>query len=99
MGNLHVYATALAMKATISNVSSTLCVLFHPRELSKKVVPTRPSLQSSPIKETENYSLLSAKRLLIFNCSEPVPHTVLTRTETNFPLNVLLEDTSDDEDV
>ena len=49
MGNLHVFAKALARKATISNVSSALCVLFRPRELLKKVVPTvRHLLQSSP---------------------------------------------------
>ena len=50
-------------------------------------------------KETEKCSLPCAKRPLIFNRSEPVPSTVSTRTETNFTLNVLLEDASGDEDV
>ena len=89
------YAIALATKATISNVSIALCVLFSPRELLKK---SRPST-SKQSKETGNCSLLPAKRLLIFNRSEPVSSTVSTRTETNFTLNVLLEDASGNEDV
>ena len=54
------------------------------------------SLQSKATKRVisrENCSLLPAKRPLIFNRSEPLLSTVSTRTETNFPVNVLLEDT------
>ena len=99
MGNLHAFAIALATKATISNVSSALCVLFCPRELLKKSRPYSSPSTSKQSKETENCSLPPAKRPLIFNHSEPVPSTVSTCTETNFTLNVLLEDASGDEDV
>ena len=101
MGNLHMFAKALATKATISNVSSALCVLFFPRELLKKSRPDSSPSTSKQSRETENCSLPPAKRPLIFNRSEPVLSTVSTRTETNFTLNVLLEDASSsgDEDV
>ena len=97
MGNLHVVAKALARKATISNVSSALCVVSPQRIVKKKSSLSSPST-SKQSKETENCSLPPAKRPLIFSRSEPVPSTVSTRTETNITLNVLLEDESGDED-
>ena len=99
MGNLHVFAIALATKGTISNVSIAVCVLFRPRELLKKSRPYISPSTAKQSKETENCCLPPAKRPLILNRSEPVPSTVSTRTETNFTLNVLLEDASGDEDV
>ena len=94
------FAIAIATKATISNVSIALCVLFSPRELLKKSRPYSSPSTSKQSKETENCSLPPAKRpLQIFNRSEPVLSTVSTRTERNFTLNVLLEDVSGNEDV
>ena len=89
------FAKALATRATISNVSIALGVLFRLRELLKKIRPYSLPYTSKQSKETENCSLPPAKRPLIFNRSEPVPSTVSTR----FTLNVLLEDASGDEDV
>ena len=71
MGNLHVFAKALMRKATISNVSRALCVVFRPRELLKESRPYSSPSTSEQSKETENCSLPPAKRPLIFNHSEP----------------------------
>ena len=76
-----------------------VCVVSPQRIVKKVVQPTvRHLLQSSP-KRRKTAVCRLAKRPLIFNRFEPVPSTVSTRTETNFTLNVLLEDASGDEDV
>ena len=75
-----------------------MCVV-SPQRIVKKSRPYSSPSTLKQSKETENCSLPPAKRPLIFNRFEPVPSTVSTRTETNFTLNVLLEDASGDEDV
>ena len=77
MGNLHIVAKALARTATISNVSSALCVLFSPIELLKKSRPYSSPSTSKQSKETVNCSLPPAKRPLIFN------YQTLQADETN----------------
>ena len=68
-------------------------------ENSKKKSSLQFAITSKQSKETENCSLSPAKCPLIFNRSDPVPSTGSTRTETNFPLNVLVEDVRAEEDV
>ena len=73
--------------------------VVSPQRNVKKSRPYSAPSTSKQSKDTEvvisreNCSLPPANRPLIFNCSEPLLSTVSTRTETNFPLNVLLEDT------
>ena len=56
---------------------------------------SKQSKQMKEVNSPENCNLPPAKCPLNFSRSEPAPY----RTETNFPLNVLLEDASGDKDV
>ena len=77
--------------------------VVSPQRSIKKSRPYSSPSTSKQSKETkevisqEKCSQPPAKRPLIFSHSEPVPITVSSRAETNFPLDILLEDASGDE--
>ena len=95
MGNLHVVAKALARKATISNVSSVLCVLFRPRELLKKsslqfaiylkAVQRDGKLQSAACQTSADFQLSDLQADETNDKNQNIPHD-LHITRQPYPL-------------
>ena len=105
MGNRHVVAKALARKATISNVSSALCVLFPPRELLKKksslqfaiyfkAVQRDGKLQSAACQTSADFQLSDLQADETNDKNQNIPHD-LHFTRQPYPLlELAVKDTS-----